>query len=69
LFFIALISFSFRLSNLEFCKEITAHIAAGIQPIKVICKIKHRTDVSILPRKKNDKNGKKIAINVMEYFN
>lgn len=34
--FIAFINFSLRLSALEFCKEITAQMAAGIQPINVI---------------------------------
>jgi hypothetical protein len=54
-----------RLSALEFCNEITAQIAAGIQPIKVICKIRHRIEVRILPLKKKETNGKNIAINVM----
>lgn len=63
--FKALISLLLRLSALEFCKEITAQIAAGIQPIKVTCKIRQRRDVSILPLKKKEMNGKKIAINVM----
>lgn len=35
-FLIAFINLAFRLSALEFCSEITAHIAAGSQPIKVI---------------------------------
>jgi hypothetical protein len=53
------------LSDLAFCKEINAHVAAGIHPISVICKIRHIIDVSILPLKNKDKNGKKIAINVI----
>ena len=66
--FMALINFSLRLSALEFCNEITAQIAAGIHPIKVICRIKQRIDVSILPLKKKERNGKNIAINVMIVF-
>lgn len=56
-----------RLSALEFCNEITAQIAAGIQPIKVICKIRQRIEVSILPLKKKETNGKNIAINVIVF--
>jgi hypothetical protein len=67
-FFIAFISFLLRFSALEFSKEITAQIAAGIHPIKVICKIKQMIDVTILPLKKNDTKGKKIAINVISYW-
>jgi hypothetical protein len=63
--FIALINFLLRLSALAFCKEITAQTAAGIQPIKVICKIKQIIPVSILPRSRNEINGKKMAIKVM----
>ena len=66
--FKALISLSLRLSALEFCNEITAQIAAGIQPIKVTCKIRQRIDVSILPLKKKETNGKNIAINVIVFL-
>jgi hypothetical protein len=65
LFFIALIILLVRLSALEFCNEITAHIAAGIQPIIVICKIKQIIPVNIFPRRKNDINGKNMAISVI----
>jgi hypothetical protein len=54
-----------RLSALEFSSEITAQIAAGIQPIKVTCKIRQRVEVRILPLKKKETNGKNIAINVI----
>jgi len=64
----ALISLLLRLSALEFCSEITAQIAAGIQPIKVTCKIRQRIDVSIRPRKKKETNGKNIAIKVMVFL-
>jgi hypothetical protein len=57
-----------RLSALEFCKEITAQIAAGIQPIKVICKIRQMMAVNILPLKKKETNGKKMAINVILFL-
>jgi len=63
--FKAFINFSLRLSALEFCREITAQIAAGIQPIKVICKIRQIIAVNIFPLKRNEANGKKIAINVI----
>jgi hypothetical protein len=68
LVFIAFISFSLRLSALEFCKEITAQIAAGTQPIKVICKIRQMIAVNILPLKKKEANGKKMAINVILFL-
>ncbi|MCP2028715.1 hypothetical protein L1276_003886 [Flavobacterium sp. HSC-32F16] len=65
---VAFINFSLRLSALEFCKEITAQIAAGIQPIKVICKIKQIMAVKILPLNKKKRDGKKIAISVIIIF-
>jgi hypothetical protein len=71
--FISFIILSVRLSALEFCNEITAQIAAGIHPISVICKIKQITPVNILPRRKNERNGKKIAmrviIDIVIYYN
>jgi hypothetical protein len=57
-----------RLLALEFCKEITAQIAAGIQPIKVICKIRQMIAVNILPLKKKEAKGKKMAINVILFL-
>src|SRR6478752_7422111 len=66
--FKALISILLRLSALEFCNEITAQIAAGIQPIRVTCKIRQRIEVSILPLKKKETNGKNIAINVIVFL-
>jgi len=60
-----LINLLLRLSALEFCREITAQIAAGIQPIKVICKIRQIMQVRILPLKRKDIHGKNIAISVM----
>jgi hypothetical protein len=65
LLFIVLIILLVRLSALEFCKEITAHIAAGTHPITVICKIKQIIPVNILPRRKNERNGKNIAMRVI----
>jgi hypothetical protein len=64
--FIAFISLSFRLSALLFCNDITAHIDAGIHPIKVICKRKQIIAVSILPLRRNDREGNKIAISVIK---
>jgi len=63
--FIAFMSSLFLLSALEFCKEMTAQIAAGIQPIRVICNSKQIIDVSIFPLRKKERNGKKMAIKVM----
>ena len=61
----ALINFSLRLSALAFCKEITAQIAAGIHPINVTCKMKQIKAVKILPLRKKESAGKKIAISVI----
>ncbi|MDR6561017.1 hypothetical protein J2Y60_001086 [Arcicella sp. BE140] len=62
---IALINLSLRRSALAFCNDITAHIAAGIQPINVTCKSKQIIPVSIRPRRRNERKGKNIAINVI----
>jgi len=62
----ALINFSLRLSALAFWREITAQIAAGIQPINVTCKMKQIKAVNILPLRKKESAGKKIAIRVIE---
>jgi len=61
----ALIILSVRLSALAFCKEITAQMAAGIQPINVICKIKQMIAVNIFPLNRKDKDGISMAINVI----
>jgi len=63
--FIALINRSVRLSARAFCSEITAQIAAGIQPMSVTCKIKQIIAVNIFPLNRKDKNGKKIANRVI----
>lgn len=62
---IARINFAFRFSALELCRETTAQIAAGIHPIKVICRIRHNKAVGSLPLNRKDKHGKNIAINVI----
>ncbi|WP_242670893.1 hypothetical protein, partial [Flavobacterium aquidurense] len=64
-FLIALINLLLRLSALEFCSETTAQIAAGIQPIKVICKIRHNSAVRIFPLRTKEIHGKNMAIKVM----
>lgn len=64
-FLMAFINLSFLLSSRAFCKEITAQIAAGIQPKMVICRMRQIIPVRILPRKMNDKAGNKMAIKVM----
>jgi hypothetical protein len=46
----------------------TAQIAAGIHPIKVIWRMKQIKAVKILPRRKKESAGKKIAISVIENF-
>jgi hypothetical protein len=55
----------FRLSDRAFCKEITAQTAAGIQPIKVSCKIRQMMPVKILPLNIKEIKGKNMAISVM----
>ena len=61
----ALINLALRLSARAFCREMTAHTAAGIHPIKVICNIKQTIPVRILPRSRKERKGKKMAINVI----
>ncbi len=68
LFLMAFINFELRLSALEFCKDRTAQIAAGIQPISVICKIKQMIQVKIFPLKRKEIHGKNIAINVIMIY-
>jgi hypothetical protein len=46
----------------------TAQIAAGIHPIKVIWRMKQIKAVKILPRRKKESAGKKMAISVIENF-
>jgi hypothetical protein len=43
----------------------TAQTAAGIQPSKVICRIRQIIPVNILPRRKKDSQGSSMAIKVM----
>jgi hypothetical protein len=61
----AFINFELRLSALEFCKDSTAQIAAGIQPMRVICKIRQIIQVRIFPLKRKEIHGKNIAISVI----
>ena len=61
LFSIWFILAKFLLSDLD----ATAHIAAGIQPINVIWRIKQMIPVIIFPLKKNDNQGMKIATNII----
>jgi hypothetical protein len=67
-FFIARTSLSVRLSALAFCSEITAQIAAGIQPSMVICKIRQMIPVNILPLNMKERKGNKIAMIVIGYL-
>ncbi|MBO9635374.1 MAG: hypothetical protein J7578_19865, partial [Chitinophagaceae bacterium] len=52
-------------SSLAFCNEITAQIAAGIQPINVIWSSRQSIPVSILPLRMKESQGSNIAISVM----
>jgi len=61
----ALINFSFRRSAREFCSDTTAQTAAGIQPIKVTCRIKQIIPEKIFPRNMKDNHGNKMASNVI----
>lgn len=56
------------LSSLAFCKEITAQMAAGIHPIRVIWRMRQIRPVSIRPLSRNDNQGNKIAIKVMTHL-
>jgi hypothetical protein len=62
---ISRINLSFLLSAREFWSEITAQIAAGIQPIRVIWRMRQRIPVSIRPRSRKETKGRKMAIRVM----
>jgi hypothetical protein len=53
------------MSAREFCNEITAHTAAGIHPINVIWRIRQMMPVKIRPLNINERNGRKMAIKVM----
>jgi hypothetical protein len=65
---IALMSFSLRLSARSLFKDITAHIAAGNQPIKVICKIRQIIPNAIFPLNIKDRKGRSIANNIILFF-
>jgi hypothetical protein len=41
-------------------------MAAGIQPRRVIWRIRQMIPVIILPRRKNERNGNMMAISVMQ---
>lgn len=53
------------LSARAFCRSKTAHIAAGIQPISVICSNRHNMPLRIRILSKKDSQGRKIAMSVM----
>jgi hypothetical protein len=61
----ALINLSFRLSALSLFRDKTAQIAAGSQPINVICNIKQMIPVKIFPRTIKDRKGRSIANNII----
>ncbi len=56
---------SVLLSALSLFKETTAQTAAGIHPKIVICKIKQIIPVNIFPRRKNESQGRRMAISVI----
>ena len=64
----ARIIFLVLLSALAFCKDTTAQTAAGIQPNIVICKIRQRIPENILPLKRKESHGNKIAISIMLFY-
>lgn len=64
----ALMSLSFRLSALSLFKDKAAQIAAGSQPINVICNIKQMIPVKIFPRTMKDKKGRSIASSMIFNF-
>ena len=59
--FISLIILSLLFSALSLFNDIPAHIAAGSQPINVICKMKHKIAEKIFPLTRNEIQGNKIA--------
>ena len=58
---------SVRLSALALLSDTTAQMAAGIQPINVICKIRQRMPVSILPLSMKESQGNNMARRVINY--
>ncbi len=57
--------FPYPLFILPSILDATAQIAAGNQPINVICKITHIIPEIILPLKKKDNQGSNTAINII----
>lgn len=57
--------FRVRRSARAFCREMTAHTAAGIQPKTVICRTRQSSPLNNLPRNKKESQGSKIAMSVM----
>jgi hypothetical protein len=68
LFCTAVIILSVRLSARWLLRDMTAHIAAGIQPSKVHCKSRQIIPTSILPLIKKESQGRRMASNVMIFF-
>jgi len=56
---------SVRLSALALLSDTTAQMAAGIQPISVICKIRQRMPVRILPLSMKESQGNNMARSVI----
>lgn len=56
------------MSALSLLSDITAQIADGSQPIKVICKIKHNIAEKNLPLTRNETQGNKIARSILYLF-
>ncbi len=61
----ALIMRCVRLSALLFCISSTAQMAAGNQPISVICSKRHIIPLRILPLRKKESQGSNMAMSVM----
>lgn len=64
-YLIALIMRWVRRSARRFCRSITAHIAAGSQPISVHCNSRHITALNIRPLMRKDKEGNNMAISII----
>jgi hypothetical protein len=61
-------SFSLRRSALALFKDKVAQMAAGSQPMTVICKIKQMIPVRILPLTMKDRKGSRIASSMILSF-
>ena len=66
--FIALMSRLLRFSARASLKDMSAQIAAGNQPIKVICSTRQMMPASTFPLSKKDNQGRSIASSVISGY-